>query len=210
MLTAIIRNGTAVTPHAAAPLDIGIAGEHIAAVAAPGALDHLDAAETIDATGMLVLPGGIEPHAHINVPVPDYWAGGDTGVYTQPPEAASRAAAFGGVTTYVDFAGALPLTPGAVPPADPIMSQIETRRDLFRGHSYTDYTFHYILAGAVPPATLGEIAEAIQSGVASFKIFTTFHARVPTGHLWEIFQTVGQHGGIMAVHAEEDDIVTYM
>ena len=57
---------------------------------------------------------------------------------------------------------------------------------------------------------MGEIGEAIQSGVASFKIFTTFHARVPMGHLWEIFQEVGKHGGIMAVHAEEDDIVTYM
>ena len=74
-------------------------------------LDDIGAGETIDATGMIVLPGGIEPHAHINVPVPDYWAGGDDGVFTQPPEAASRAAAFGGVTTYVDFAGALPLTP---------------------------------------------------------------------------------------------------
>ena len=80
----------------------------------------------------------------------------------------------------------------------------------FRGHSFIDYTFHYILAGAIPPVTLGEIGEAIQSGVASFKIFTTFHARVPMGHLWEIFQEVGKNGGIMAVHAEEDDIVTYM
>ena len=210
MLDLIIKGGTVVAPEGASLMDVGIQGEQIAAVASPGALDDLGAAETIDATGMIVLPGGIEPHAHINVPVPDYWAGGDTGIFTQPPEAASRAAAFGGVTTYVDFAGALPLTPGAVPPSDPIMGQIETRRDIFRGHSYTDYTFHYILAGAIPPVTLGEIGEAIQSGVASFKIFTTFHARVPMGHLWEIFQEVGKHGGIMAVHAEEDDIVTYM
>jgi dihydropyrimidinase len=57
---------------------------------------------------------------------------------------------------------------------------------------------------------MGEIGEAIQSGVASFKIFTTFHARVPTGHLWDIFKEVSKNGGIMAVHAEEDDIVTYM
>ena len=210
MLDLIIKGGTVVAPEGAYLADVGIQGEQIAAVATPGALDDIGAGETIDATGMIVLPGGIEPHAHINVPVPDYWAGGDTDVFTQPPEAASRAAAFGGVTTYVDFAGALPLTPGAVPPADPIAGQIEVRRDVFRGHSFTDYTFHYILAGAIPPVTLGEIGEAIQSGVASFKIFTTFHARVPMGHLWEIFQEVGKHGGIMAVHAEEDDIVTYM
>ena len=210
MLDLIIKGGIVVAPEGASLMDVGIQGEQIAAVASPGALDDIGAADTIDATGMIVLPGGIEPHAHINVGVPDYWAGGDTGIFTQPPEAASRAAAFGGVTTYVDFAGALPLTPGAVPPTDPIMGQIEVRRDVFKGHSYTDYTFHYILAGAIPPVTLGEIGEAIQSGVASFKIFTTFHARVPMGHLWEIFQEVGKHGGIMAVHAEEDDIVTYM
>ena len=210
MLDLIIKGGTVVAPGGARLMDVGIQGELIAAVASPGALDDIGAGETIDATGMIVLPGGIEPHAHINVAVPDYWAGGDTGIYTQPPEAASRAAAFGGVTTYVDFAGALPLTPGAEPPSDPIAGQVEVRRNIFRGHSFIDYTFHYILAGAIPPVTLGEIGEAIQSGVASFKIFTTFHARVPTGHLWEIFQEVGKHGGIMAVHAEEDDIVTYM
>ena len=161
MLDLIIRGGTVVTPTGAGLMDLGIQGERIGVVASPGVLDDLEAVETIDAAGMLVLPGGIEPHAHINVPVPDYWAGGDAGVFTQPPEAASRAAAFGGVTTFVDFAGALPLTPGEVPSADPIMGQIETRRDIFRGHSYTDYTFHYILAGATPPSTLGEIGEAI-------------------------------------------------
>ena len=131
MLDLIIKGGTVVAPGGAGPMDVGIQGEQIAAVASPGALDDIGAGETIDAAGMIVLPGGIEPHAHINVPVPDYWAGGDTGIYTQPPEAASRAAAFGGVTTYVDFAGALPLTPGAVPPSDPIMGQIEMRRDIF-------------------------------------------------------------------------------
>lgn len=209
MLDLVIKGGIVVAPEGAAVMDLGIQGEQIAAVAAPGTLDA-EGARIIDATGKIVLPGGIEPHTHINVPVPDYWAGGRSEVFTQPPEAASRAAAFGGVTTYVDFAGNLPLNPGAAPPADPIMSQIEKRRQTFTGHSYTDFTFHYILAGAVSPQTIGEIGEAIQSGLASFKVFTTFFAKVPTGHLWAVFQEVAKHGGIMAVHAEEDDIVSYM
>ena len=169
-----------------------------------------EARRVIDATGKIVLPGGIEPHTHIGVNVPDYWAGGNTEIFTQPPQAASRAAAFGGVTTYIDFAGNLPLTAGQAPPVEPIASQVEARRNLFEGHSYTDFAFHFILAGAVSPETIGEIGEAIQSGVASFKIFTTFHARCPYGHLWEIFQQVSKSGGIMAVHAEDDDIVSYM
>jgi len=58
---------------------------------------------------------------------------------------------------------------------------------------------------------VGEIGEAIQDGTASFKIFTTFRPiRVPYGHLWSIFREVARHGGIMAVHAGEDDVVTYM
>ncbi|MEE3167052.1 MAG: hypothetical protein VX654_06010, partial [Chloroflexota bacterium] len=179
MLDVIIKGGMVVAPEGASVMDVGIEGEKIVAVAAPGTLDS-SGVRVIDATGKIVLPGGIEPHTHINVPVPDYWAGGKSEVFTQPPESASRAAAFGGVTTYVDFAGNLPLNPGAVPPADPIMAQIDKRRQTFTGHSYIDFTFHYILAGAVSPQTIGEIGEAIQSGLASFKVFTTFFAKIPT------------------------------
>ena len=205
----IIKGGTVVAPEGASAMDVGIEGEKIVAVSTLGILGS-ENAKVIDATGKIVLPGGIEPHTHINVPVPDYWAGGRSEVFTQPPESASRAAAFGGVTTFVDFAGNLPLTQGSAPPTDPIMAQIEKRRQIFSGHSYIDFTFHYILAGAVSSQTIGEIKEGIQSGLASYKVFTTFFAKVPTGHLWEVFQEVGKQGGIMAVHAEEDDIVNYM
>jgi dihydropyrimidinase len=208
-MNVIIKSGIVVTPGGAAVMDVAIEGEKIAAVATPGTLSD-EHARVIDATGKIVLPGGIEPHTHINVPIPDYWAGGRSEVFTQPPESASRAAAFGGVTTYIDFAGDLPLTRDSTPSSDPIMAQIEKRRQTFTGHSYIDFTFHYILAGAVSPQTIGEIKEGIQSGLASFKVFTTFFAKVPTGHLWEVFQEVGKQGGIMAVHAEEDDIVNYM
>ena len=209
MLDLMIQGGRVVTPEGVAEVDVGIQGEKIAAVALPGSLE-VEARRAIDATGKVVLPGGIEPHAHIGIPVPETWAGRPE-VVTQPPEAASRAAAFGGVTTVVDFAGGLSIMPGDEPSTVPIMQQVEERKKAFTGHSYTDFTFHYILSGAVPPETIGEIGEAIQSGLASFKIFTTFNnARVPYGHLWAIFQEVSNRGGIMAVHAEEDDIVTYM
>ena len=208
MLDLIIRGGNVVTPDGAGQKDVGIQGEQIAVVALPGALE-VEARRTIDASGKVVLPGGIEPHTHIGIPVPETWAGRSE-VMTQPPEGASRAGAYGGVTTFIDFAGSIPLQPGDAPSADPIMKQIEERKKVFEGHTYTDFSFHHILAGAVPPNTIGEIGEAIQSGVASFKIFTTFHARCPYGYLWAIFEQVAKNGGIMAVHAEEDDIVNYM
>ena len=91
------------------------------------------------------------------------------------------------------------------------MQVVEGRRNVFRGHAYTDFAFHYILAGQVAPEVIGQIGEAVQEGIASFKIFTTFPGlRVPYGHLWAVFGEVAKHGGIMAVHAEDDDIVTYM
>jgi dihydropyrimidinase len=209
MLDLLIRGGVVVTPEEVGERDVGVQDGKIVAVAWPGTLPA-DAGRVIDAGGKIVLPGGIEPHAHISIPVPERWAGRPE-VMTQPPEAASRAAAFGGVTTVIDFAGNLNPPADAGSSQESIMQVIEERRGVFRGHAYTDFAFHYILAGQVAPAVIGQIGEAVQEGVASFKIFTTFPGlRVPYGHLWAVFGEVAKQGGIMAVHAEDDDIVTYM
>src|SRR5438876_787769 len=204
MLDLVIRRGLVVTAQDAAPGDVGILDGKIVAVASPGSLPG-DAARVIDAEGKIVRPGGIEPHAHIAIPVPQYW-GGRPELLSQPPEAATRAAAFGGVTTVVDFAGDLILEPGTRPPDWSILESLDSRRAVFRDHAYTDFAFHYILAGKVAPTRIGQLAEAIQEGVASFKIFTTFNElRVPYGHLWAVFAEVAKHGGIMAEHAEDRD-----
>ena len=209
MLDCVIKGGQVVTPQAVGEMDVGIRGEKIVAVGWSGTLSE-QTTQVIDASGKIVIPGGIEPHAHIGIPVPSEWSG-QPDIMTQPPQDASRAAAFGGVTTIVDFAGDLSFEEAEDKTPKSIMSVVEERRSVFRTHSYTDYTFHYILAGEVAPETIGEIGEAIQEGVASFKIFTTFHPiRVPYGHLWTIFAEVAKHGGIMAVHAEEDEVVRYM
>ena len=209
MLDCVVKGGQVVTPQAVGEMDVGIQGEKIVAVGWAGTLSE-QATRVIDASGKIVIPGGIEPHAHIGIPVPSAWSG-QPDIMTQPPQDASRAAAFGGVTTIVDFAGDLSFAEVEDATPKSIMSVVEERRSVFRTHAYTDYTFHYILAGAVAPETIGEIGEAIQEGIASFKIFTTFHPiRVPYGHLWTIFAEVAKHGGIMAVHAEEDEVVRYM
>ena len=209
MLDLLIRGGVVVTPEEVGERDVGVQDGKIVAVTWPGTLPA-DAGRLIEARGKIVLPGGIEPHAHIAIPVPEVWAGRPE-VMTQPPEAASRAAAFGGVTTIIDFAGHLNPSPGVASSRESIMSVVEGRRNVFRGHAYTDFAFHYILAGRVAPEVMAQIGEAVQGGVASFKIFTTFPGlRVPYGHLWAVFAEVAKHGGIMAVHAEEDDLVDYM
>src|ERR671935_2099974 len=149
MLDLVIKGGQVVMPHGVGSLDIGVQGEKIVALGSPDTLTS-NAGRVIDAVGKIVVPGGIEPPAHHSIPVPEQW-NGKPDVMTQPPEAASRAAAFGGVTTIVDFAGDLTLTPDPHARRVPIAEAVERRRSVFRGHSYTDFAFHYILAGEVPP-----------------------------------------------------------
>lgn len=208
MLDLVIRGGTVVTPSGAGTFDVGIQGEKIVLVATVGSIIS-ESRAYIEAAGKYVFPGGIEPHTHIATRVSEAWAG-RPGVMTQSPEAASRAAAHGGVTTYIDFAGGMEGTEDGDQSDKSIMHRLDSRRSLFSGHSYIDFAFHFTLAGKVPPHTIGEIGEAIEGGQASFKIFTTFGSKVPYGHLWAIFEAVGDNGGIMAVHAEDDDIVKYM
>lgn len=212
MLDMLIQGGITVTPDEAREMDIGVLDGKIAAVTVPNTLTA-EAGRIIDARGKIVLPGGIEPHAHIGIPIPEKWAGRPE-VITSPPQMSSRAAAFGGVTTILDFAGNFNFAPVIGPDQKPIMKSIEERRDVFKDHCYVDFAFHQILRGdelEAAPHLIDQIGESIQDGLASFKIFTV-HApfRVPYGPLWAVFKEVARHGGIMAVHAEEDEIVTYM
>lgn len=209
MLDLIIRGGQVVTPQIVAEMDVGIQGEKIAAFGQPGTLASTSA-RVIDAQGKIVLPGGIEPHAHVGIPVPPDWTG-QADVMTQPPEAASRAAAFGGVTTLIDFAGDLSRAALSGQTRRSISETIERRRSVFRSHCYTDFAFHYIIAGEVRSETVGEIRESLEEGVGSFKIFTVNNpVRVPNGHLWTVFAEVAKHGGMMAIHAEDEEIVQFM
>ena len=70
MLDTVISGGMAVLPSGAEPADIGVQGEKIAAIGAPGSLAAIGAGRVIDATGQIVIPGGIDPHVHCNWPMP--------------------------------------------------------------------------------------------------------------------------------------------
>ena len=82
MLDLVIRGGLVVTPEDVGERDVGIQNGTIVAIASPGTLPR-EAARVIEAQGNIVLPGGIEPHAHIAIPVPEMWAGRPE-VMTQP------------------------------------------------------------------------------------------------------------------------------
>ncbi|HEY7650652.1 MAG TPA: amidohydrolase family protein [Methylomirabilota bacterium] len=206
MLDLAIRGGQVVTPQGAGRWDIGVQGEQIAMVAAPGTLP--EAGRVIDATGKIVVPGGVEPHTHLAHFIAMH---PDEGLFTLGPEEDSRGMAFGGTTTHVDFC--------FVRPGGDVATAIEQRAARWKGNAYVDYTFHVALQGPLPLKVFDQLPEAIQAGFPSFKVFTTEvlppHPkrnpyRLDFGRIQLAMQKVAPHGGIMVVHAEDHDIVQFM
>ncbi|MCE2463595.1 MAG: amidohydrolase family protein, partial [Dehalococcoidia bacterium] len=154
MLDMIIRGGHVVTPSGVGVWDVAVSGEKIVAVAEPGALTD-DVGRVVDASGKIVIPGGIEPHAHIAAPV----------ALMAPPDQVSRAALFGGTTTLTDFA--------VQEPGMDIPGALAERASRWQGNSYSDYSHHCMLLGPTPTNVLGQIKEAVQDGFPTIKIFTT-------------------------------------
>ena len=207
MIDLIIRGGQVVAPWGVGSWDVAVAGEKIAAVAAEGTLPG-DVGRVIDATGKIVVPGGIEPHAHVGAPI-----AGRPGEETAPPDQVSRAALFGGTTTITDFAIQYP--------GIDIFQAIEERTARWRGQSYGDYSHHCMLLRAVPSNIIAQVKDAIDAGFPTFKIFTTNirpSARmtedelrlVGMGHLSALMEQVAANSGLIFIHSEDDDIVQYM
>ena len=205
MLDLIIRGGDVVTPQGVVKCDIGVAGEVIGAIAGPGSLGSGMAKREIDATGKIVMPGGIDPHVHLHHTwmMPDgKW------LTTVGPEQVGKAALFGGTTTFIDFA--------YWRENQTALQCIESRDKDFVGKSPCDWAYHIMLHSEPPPEFPGQLAEAIQAGYPTLKIFTT--NILPTrqgrmidfGDIWEAFQALAKNGGLGVIHAEDNDIVMHM
>src|SRR5437764_9864328 len=205
MLDLIIRGGDVVTPQGVVRCDVAIAGETIAAIAGPGALAPQSAARVIDAAGHIVMPGGIDPHVHLH----HVWIKPDgTPLVTAGPEQVGRAALFGGTTTFIDFA--------YWRDGMSALQAIETRDKDFVGKSPCDWAYHIMLHSEPPSEFTGQLAEAIQAGYPTLKIFTTnilpsrSGRMIDFGDIWEAFQVLAKEGGLGVIHAEDNDIVMHM
>ena len=205
MLDLIISDGDVVTPQGVVQGDVAIAGETIAAIAATDVLSAETAKRVINATGHIVIPGGIDPHVHLH----HVWFKPDgTPLVTAGPEQVGRAALHGGTTTFIDFAY---WRDGAT-----ALEAIENRDKDFVGKSPCDWAYHIMLHSEPPPEFSSQLAEAIQAGYPTLKIFTTnilpsrSGRMIDFGDIWEAFQVLAKEGGLGCIHAEDNDIVMHM
>ena len=205
MIDLVVRGDRVVTPQGTGAYEIVVAGERIVAVAARGAFPVPSGTRVIDATGKIVMPGGIDPHVHCSwhLPHPDGTAG-----LTDPPAVVSRAALHGGTTTVLDFAR---WTHGKT-----IEGAIADRDREWVGECHCDYAYHVMIEGSLPPEIFGQLGDAIEAGYPTVKIFTTDLTpsrrgrMIDFGDIWEVFKVLSARGGLGVIHAEDNDIVMHM
>jgi len=205
MLDLIICGGDVVTPQGVVQGDVAVAGETIAAITASDVLSAKTANRVVDATGHIVIPGGIDPHVHLH----HVWIKPDgTPLVTAGPEQVGRAALHGGTTTFIDFAY---WRDGGT-----ALEAIENRDKDFVGKSPCDWAYHIMLHSEPPAEFSSQLAEAIQAGYPTLKIFTTnilpsrSGRMIDFGDIWEAFQVLAMEGGLGVIHAEDNDIVMHM
>lgn len=192
MTRTLIKGGRIITAVDDYVADILVDGERIVCIGLD--LDGGPDARVIDATGLLVFPGGVDCHTHMeNTFGPsvtaDNFASG------------TRSAAYGGTTTIIDFALQ---TAGASP-----LDAIARARGKAASAASIDYGFHVIVT-RVDDKVLGDMQFAIRhEGVSSFKMFMAYPGTVMSDDaaIFQAMRMVGQHGGMIALHAENGTII---
>ncbi|MEP6852886.1 MAG: amidohydrolase family protein, partial [bacterium] len=192
-MTILIRGGTVVSATGAVPADVLVDGETIAAVLAPGStslgVDLAAAAErVIDATGKYVIPGGIDGHTHMQMPF-----GGTTASDTF--ETGTRAAAWGGTTTIIDFV--------VQSQGQRVLDTVAAWHDKADGKCAIDYGFHQIIGG-VDDDSLKAMDALIGEGITSFKLFMAYPGVFLSddGQILRAMQAAAANGSLIMMHAE--------
>ena len=213
MLDMIIKGARVVTPSGVCEWDIGISGEKIAAVGLPGLLPE-ENSTIIDAAGKIVVPGGIETHAHAAANVQPGARQLVSGTPNAGPADHSLGAIWGGTTTVIDFA--------PVPNEGDLLKGIHDFLTPWQGNAYTDYSTHCIYKNDSTPDAISRYGELIAGGFPSVKIFTTDIrppegrvnsltpiGKIDSGRLQDVMEQVARHDGVLAVHGEDDELVMY-
>jgi dihydropyrimidinase len=188
-----IRNGTIVTAADTFKADIGIADGCVALIGT----NIGTAAREIDATGLLVLPGGVDAHCHIDEPA---YLGA---TLADDFASATRAAACGGTTTIIPFANQLS--------GHSLRESVTDYHQRAEGKALIDYAFHIILSD-VSQAVLGQEMPALMAdGYRSFKVFMTYPGyMLGDEQIMDVMETAHRHDGTVLVHAENGHCIHWL
>ncbi len=186
-MSTIIRNGTIVTHDLTWTGDVKIEGGKIVEIG-----DGLKGDEELDATGCYVMPGGIDPHTHLEMPFMGTYSADDF-------DSGTRAALAGGTTMVIDFA--LP-APGQAPLDALQMWHNKSTR------AHCDYSYHMAVTWW-SEQVFDQIPEVVARGITSFKHFLAYKGALMVNdeELFASFRRVREVGGIVMVHAENGDVV---
>ena len=187
-MSLLITGGTVVTAEGTLDADVVVEGEKIAALLARGAATIGSAYDTIDATGMYVIPGGIDGHTHMEMPF-----GGTFSADTF--ETGTKAAAHGGTTTIIDFAVQAKGTS--------LLAALDKWHEKADGNCAIDYGFHMIVSD-VNDTSLKEMTACIDAGVTSFKMFMAYPGvfYATDGEILLGMQQASRTGATIMMHAE--------
>ena len=185
----LIRSGTLIGAGGTIKADLLIDGEKI--VATGQDMDVPDA-EIIDASGKFVMPGGIDPHTHFDLPMFDTVSSDDhyTGL---------KAAAFGGTTTVIDF------VPQDYPTLHESIDAWHEKADL---KATVDFSFHMNIT-RLDENVVSEIPSLIDEGITSVKVFTAYNdrLRLQDGEILKVMRLCSKHVLLTLMHAENGDVI---
>jgi dihydropyrimidinase len=186
----LIRNGRIVTAQDDYLADLLIENATISLI---GRNLQIEADRIDDATGLLVIPGGVDVHTHMDMPF------GGT-VSSDDFETGTRAAAFGGTTTLIDFA--------IQSRGQTMRSALETWFKKAEGKAVADYSFHMIVTD-LQDAGIEEMKSLIRDGVTSFKLFMAYPGTlmVDDATIFKALKVAAKAGGLICVHAENGGVI---
>ncbi|MEH6721590.1 MAG: dihydropyrimidinase [Aurantimonas endophytica] len=189
----VIRNGMIATASDVFAADIGIKDGVIVQIG--GAMD--EAAETIDAAGKYVLPGGIDSHVHIAQP------SGEGIIMADDFESGTRSALFGGNTMVLPFC--------LQEKGRPLREALKAYHALAEGNCYTDVSFHLIVSDPSEAVLGQELPALVEDGYTSFKVFMTYeNLRLSDAQILDTMDVARRTGALVMVHCENEDAIRYL
>ena len=187
----VVRGGTVVTEADVVRADIGIADGRIAAIGA-----DLDGAQTIDAGGLLVMPGGVDSHCHIDQVDPRNGFGAESFV------SGTTSALAGGTTTVISFVSQH---------RDERISDVLAETLRRAKSSLVDYSFHQIITDPTDEVVAIDIPAIVASGIRSLKVFMTYDAaRLDDRAFLRVLAAARRAGALVTVHCENYEAIGWM